>query len=817
MRKLRIALAFAFILLSNFSVSLVRAMPAAVTYYVSSSTGNDNNNGLTQNSPFASVGKVNSLNLQPGDQVLFKCGDAWRADPLILSKSGTESAQIVFSSYPAGCSNKPLLSGSRPIGGWVLDSGNIYRADLSSIDFPMGINQLFRSSQRLILGRWPNADAPNGGYAFVDAHTAGSGQFTDNALPAANWNGAIIHIKNIRWSMLDRQVTNTNGHTLTLNQGLSCLISSWGSCTDWGYFINNSRNTLDQDGEWYYDSNARRVYLVSTAGAPANIEGSVVLDQIDGTRSSGLMLSNGAATAFVIIDNFEIKNWFNDGIGTPGGMNGDIYHHLTVRNTIVKDVNGVGINLSGWLERPSDGRKGLRGGHDLVFTNNTIDGANSFGISGYFSTTTFEGNTIRNIALVQNLGKSGMGCGLTSNECTENGDGLRIRLYDVQDSGFGNTLRANTFEKIGYNGVDVFGPNTILENNFITQACFTKADCGGVRVFGDTSIATTTVYNVHLINNIIVDIPGNVDGCHPSRAPFGMGLYIDNYSRDVETRGNTVINTTISGILYQQSTGQIIGNTIYNASSGTEFSGQIDLGGSATRVTMTSNILYAINSNAWTLYASSVNNVTSSDYNYFFHPFVNQHIAYGPFWTRQTFAQWQALSKQDSHSKTNWFTQPAGQTSRAKVFYNATFQNQAFDLSDRQYLDLDQAPVSNNLSLAPFSSKILIDNGPAVLTLKGTSPSLLSASEATDFYLVAVGTGFTANSIVRWNGSNRPTSFVSSSRLSAAIPASDVNKTGNYLITVYDPLVVPGGKETPPLIFKVVDIIYKIHIPLARR
>ena len=164
---------------------------------------------------------------------------------------------------------------------------------------------------------------------------------------------------------------------------------------------------------------------------PRNIEGSVILEVGDTLRQGGVMLSNGAATAYIILDNVEIRDWFNHGIGTPGGMNGDIYHHLTVRNVTIRDVDGAGVNLSSWLERPSDGRKGLRGGHHLVFTNNIIDGANSFGISGYFAQSTFEDNTIRNIALVKNLGKSGMSCGLTSAECTENGDGLRIRLYQV--------------------------------------------------------------------------------------------------------------------------------------------------------------------------------------------------------------------------------------------------------------------------------------------------------------------------------------------------------------------------------------------------
>jgi len=794
-----------------------RAETDALTYYVSSSTGNDGNNGLSAGAPFATVGKVNGLALQPGDRVLFKCGDTWRADPLILNRSGTETAPIQFTSYPEGCANKPVLSGSRGIGGWSLDSGSIYWADLPADVFPLGINQLFRNGQRLTLGRWPNLDAPNGGYSAVDGHSAGGNQITDNELPAGDWTGSIVHIKNIRWSMLNRQVTGSSSKTLVLNQGLSCLVSSWGGCPGWGYFINNSRNTLDRDGEWYYDPNSHRVYLVSTGGPPGNIEGSVVQAEGENLTQAGVMLSSGGATAYVVLENFEIKNWFNHGIGTPGGMNSDIYHHITVRSVTIRDVDAAGVNLSSWLERPPDGRKGLRGGHHLLFADNLMDGANAFGVTGYFAESTFEDNTIQNIALVKNLGKSGMGCGLTSGECTENGDGLRIRLYDAANSGYGNTLRYNHFEKIGYNGVDVFGPETTLENNFITQACFTKADCGAVRIFGSGDLASTQVYNIHLIDNIIVDIPGNVDGCHPSRAAFGMGLYIDNYSRDVETRGNTVIDTTVAGILYQRSTGQISGNTVYNASAGTEFSAQIDLGGNETRVSLSNNALYGLKSNAWTLYAYSLANILSSDQNYFFHPFVTQHIAYGPAWTRKTFAQWQALSGQDTHSRTNWFTQPAGEASRGTVFYNATRTPLVIDLGSRQYLDLDQHPVAGSLTLQPFTSRILVDNGAAQLTLQSIHPALIDVRKAGDFTLSVSGTGFTPNSVVRWNGSDRPTAFISSTRLTAAIGAADVSATGIVPVTVRDPLPPPGGSETAPVMLYIVSEVTDSYLPIIAR
>jgi hypothetical protein len=790
---------------------------SGVVYYVSSSAGNDSNDGLSIGKAFRTVGKVNSLDLQPGDQVLFKCGDTWQAEQLIISKSGTEAAPIVISSYPEGCANKPTLSGSRPITGWVPSgSANIYTATLPASDFPMGINQLFRNGQRLTLGRWPNLDAPNGGYSFVDAHSAGSNQITDNELPAGvNWAGAIVHIKNIRWSMLDRQVTSSSGHTLVLNTGLSCLISGWTDCTGWGYFVNNHLSTLDQDGEWYYDESTRRVYLYSTTGTPTNIEGSVIQEQATTLRHGGVMLSDGSATAYVILDNLEIKNWFNHGIGTPGGMNGDIYHHITVRNVTIKDVDAAGINLSSWLERPSNGRKGLRGGHHMTFENNVIDGANAFGITGYFAESTFEDNEIENIALIKNLGKSGMGCGITSGECTENGDGLRIRLYDVLDSGYSNTLRYNQFEKIGYNGVDVFGPDTTLEKNFITQSCYSKADCGGVRVFGSDSLAATTVYNIRLIDNVIVDIPGNVEGCHASRAAFGMGLYIDNYSRDVETRGNTVISTTISGILYQRSSGQIVNNTVFNASSGTEYSAHIDLGGDETRVTVTGNQLYGLNNEAWTLYSSSLSNFVTSDYNYLFHPYVNNHIAFGPSWTRYTFANWKTYSGLEAHSKTNWFTQPAEEASRARIFYNPTKTPLTIDLGDRQYLDLDQNTVIGSIALSPFTSEILIDDGQASLTLLSLNPTLWGIDEARDFSLTVDGAGFTSGSVVRWNGATRPTTFVSGSRLTATISFTDVSAVADIPVTVYDPSPVPTGTQTLPLTFHVVESVSRVYLPVV--
>ncbi len=46
------------------------------------------------------------------------------------------------------------------------------------------------------------------------------------------------------------------------------------------------------------------------------------------------------------------------------------------------------------------------------------------------------------------------------------------------------------------------------------------------------------------------------------------------------------------------------------------------------------------------------------------------------------------------------------------------------------------------------------------------------------------GTGFEAGSTVQWNGSSRPTTFVSSTQLTATISAADIQASGNISVTV---------------------------------
>lgn len=74
--------------------------------------------------------------------------------------------------------------------------------------------------------------------------------------------------------------------------------------------------------------------------------------------------------------------------------------------------------------------------------------------------------------------------------------------------------------------------------------------------------------------------------------------------------------------------------------------------------------------------------------------------------------------------------------------------------------------------------------------LTGILPS--SADEGSGaFTLTAQGADFVASSVVRWNGQDRPTTFVSSGQLTAAIGAADIAMAGTAAVTVFTP--APGG------------------------
>jgi hypothetical protein len=121
-------------------------------------------------------------------------------------------------------------------------------------------------------------------------------------------------------------------------------------------------------------------------------------------------------------------------------------------------------------------------------------------------------------------------------------------------------------------------------------------------------------------------------------------------------------------------------------------------------------------------------------------------------------------------------TVPFVTTTTARIIVEPV-NNIFYDVSNVNFSIVNPVPVANSLS--PNSAAA--GSGGLTLTVNGS--------------------GFVPTSVVRWNGANRTTTFVSSSQLTATIPASDLTTAGSATVTVFSP--TPGGGTSAGLTFTI--------------
>ena len=108
-------------------------------YYVSSSTGNDNNEGLTEVTAWKTLNKVSKHSFLPGDSILLKRGDKWN-ERLKFPSSGKTGNHITLGAYGTG--KRPIIS---------------YK---SGFDYNWGIpkNGIYSRLTGLVYGMWEDGN-----------------------------------------------------------------------------------------------------------------------------------------------------------------------------------------------------------------------------------------------------------------------------------------------------------------------------------------------------------------------------------------------------------------------------------------------------------------------------------------------------------------------------------------------------------------------------------------------------------------------------------------------------------------------------------
>ena len=113
-------------------------------------------------------------------------------------------------------------------------------------------------------------------------------------------------------------------------------------------------------------------------------------------------------------------------------------------------------------------------------------------------------------------------------------------------------------------------------------------------------------------------------------------------------------------------------------------------------------------------------------------------------------------------------------------------------------VSVTNAPPPPGGSTATLTNGFTVNN--PVPTITSISPTSKTVGDA-GFSLTVNGTNFTSDSVVRFNGSDQATTFVSSTQLTAAILAIDLETAGTFSITVFNP--APGGGTSSARIFTV--------------
>ena len=546
----------------------------ATTYYFSA-TGNDSYSGVqAQNpaTPWRTITKLNSIfsTLQPGDSILFKRNEVFDGT-IRVNNSGSASAKIYLGAYGTGA--HPIISGFQAVSGWTNSGSGIWQADCTACG--INLNTVTINGAMKALGRTPNISDPNRGYLKFESH-AGNTQITDNELSGSpNWNGAEIVIRKNYWTLDRNLVTTHSGNTVSFISPTSHPLLD-----NYGYFFQKSLQTLDQNGEWYYNPTTKKLYIYFGAAGPGSaiVKAGIIDTLVTITNRSHLAFENlqfeGADTTAFAINNAQNISLNNCILQLSGidAINARNSERINIQNCSFLHTNNNAVRITDC-------------NHSLV-ANNTITNTGLF-----------------------------PGMGLSNNQ-----------MYEaIYTRGVANTIQQNEVVNTGYSAITFSGDSALVINNFVNNYTMVLDDGGGIYGWGDYN-----KYGRKIIGNIILNGIGAPEGTDVTVAGNSSGIYLDDRSANVEITGNTISAANRSGIyLHNSHEIQLNSNTLYNNTAQVSMvHDDLEPADPIRNVQMQDNIFFSKTATQLTTNSSSrlddIQSFGAYNYNYYVRP-LNEH------------------------------------------------------------------------------------------------------------------------------------------------------------------------------------------------
>ena len=148
---------------------------------------------------------------------------------------------------------------------------------------------------------------------------------------------------------------------------------------------------------------------------------------------------------------------------------------------------------------------------------------------------------------------------------------------------------------------------------------------------------------------------------------------------------------------------------------------------------------------------------------------------------------------------------------RLTTFVNSTQVQAAIPAGDIAVAGSAQVTVFDPSPGGGTSAALSFVANPTVPSLSSLSPTAATAG-GPSFTLTVSGNNFASSSVVRWNGANRTTTFVSPTQLQAIILASDIALQGSATVTVFTP--TPGGGTSGSLTFTITSQMFSVSVTI---
>ena len=268
----KVSIILLFMIVFNLAMQSAKAAVQA-TFYVSP-LGNDTNAG-TIDAPFATIGRAQQAvvvinSSMTGDIVVYLRGGNYVINQGINlgnADSGTNGHYVRYTNYPG---EKPVLSCGTQVTGWTLDAGKIYKANVGTgVDF----RQLYVNGRREVRARTPNA-----GYKNI-VSMAYDGFNIDKGLLSGITNLQNVEMAiNLLWMHKKARIISTKDSanytraTINPTEWYAIKTQPQGSTdyTNKAFWLENAKEFLDAEGEWYFNKSTGIVYYWPRSGEDIN-------------------------------------------------------------------------------------------------------------------------------------------------------------------------------------------------------------------------------------------------------------------------------------------------------------------------------------------------------------------------------------------------------------------------------------------------------------------------------------------------------------------------------------------------------------------